>query len=47
MTRLHQYHSLALSILLLLANAYAATAVSASNQLGGHPSPYLALHAGR
>ena len=38
---MQHYYSLALSILLLLS-----TTVSASNQLDGHPSPYLALHAG-
>jgi len=46
MTLLRQYQNLVLSILLLLTTALTPTAVTASNQLGGHPSPYLALHAG-
>ncbi|MCP4334682.1 MAG: thioredoxin domain-containing protein [Gammaproteobacteria bacterium] len=43
---MRQYQRLVLSILLLLPTAFVPTVLSASNQLGGHPSPYLALHAG-
>ena len=44
MTRIQQVHYL-ITIALLFTGITPAT-VGASNQLGGHPSPYLALHAG-
>jgi uncharacterized protein YyaL (SSP411 family) len=46
MTRSHQVQNLALSISLILFSLLAPAGVNAQNQLGGHPSPYLALHAG-
>jgi len=45
MTRILPAHIPLFALLLLFIGMQTAT-VSASNQLGGHPSPYLALHAG-
>ena len=45
MTRLQKAHNLLLAIVLLSVACSPAT-LSAANQLAGHPSPYLALHAG-
>jgi len=45
MTRIQQANNLLLALALLFSGLAPAT-VAASNQLGGHPSPYLALHAG-
>ena len=44
MTPIRQNHYL-LILALALSACYLCTAASASNQLAGHPSPYLALHA--
>jgi uncharacterized protein YyaL (SSP411 family) len=45
MKRLQQTYKLLLAIVLLLPAPSAPAFAGASNQLGGHPSPYLAMHA--